>query len=136
MTTTQFVFAWVAYIAVTFGSAGAWHLGLFKQTYDRLGMFTRQQPIIWLGLASMVIQGAVMAYVYPRFYAGGSPIMTGALFGLLMGLFMGSNAVLAEAGKNEVASLRTWILLEGAFYLVWPVLFGMTIGLVYGQLAA
>lgn len=47
---------------------------------------------------------------------------------------MGSNAVLAEAGKNQVGSLRTWITLEGAYYLLQFTLVGMVIGLVYGVL--
>ena len=133
MNNRKFVSAWGVYVLVTFVMAAGWHLGLFKTTYGELGVLTRKEPIIALGVLSMLLQGAVIAYLYPRFYRGGSPARSGAWFGLLMGIFIGSNAVLAEAGKNEVASLSTWILLEGAFYIVWPVLFGIAVGLVYGR---
>jgi len=133
MSTKRFVYAWVAYVVITFVAAAGWHLGFFKTVYDELGVFTRKEPIIWLGVLSMLLQGVVIAYLYPSFYRGGSPARSGAWFGLLMGVFMGSNAVLGEAGKNEVGSLSTWILLEGAFYVLWPVLFGIAIGLIYGK---
>ena len=129
----KFIFAFVAYVVITFVMAAGWHLGVFASVYERLGVFTREQPIIALGVLSMFIQAGVVAYLYPRFYRGGSPVKTGALFGLLLGLFMGSNAVLAEAGKNNVGSITTWILLEGAFYVVWPILVGIAVGLIYGK---
>lgn len=130
---------WIAaacYLVLTFIFAAGWHLVLFKDTYARLGSFTRAPPIIWLGLVSMVLQAIVVAYVYPRFYGGGSPVAEGATFGLLLGVFMGSNAVLAEAGKNQVGALRTWILFEGTYYLIQFVVVGIVVGLVYGRLGA
>lgn len=83
----------------------------------------------------MVLQAIVVAYLYPRFYGGGSPLMEGARFGLLVGIFMGSNAVLAEAGKNQVGSLRTWISPDGAHYLLQFMVIGMVIAWVYGPAA-
>jgi hypothetical protein len=129
----KFIFAFVAYGVITFVMAAGWHLGVFASVYEQLGVFTREKPIIALGVFSMLIQAGVVAYLYPRFYRGGNPIKTGALFGFLLGLFMGSNAVLGEAGKNKVGSLITWILLEGAFYVIWPIFAGMAVGLIYGK---
>jgi len=129
----RFWIAAASYIVLTFIIAAGWHLALFKRVYARLGAFTRPQPLIALGLLSMILQAGVVAYLYPLFYRGGNPLWTGACFGLLLGIFMGSNAVLAEAGKNEVGSLRTWISLEGVYYLVQFVIVGMVIGLVYGR---
>lgn len=133
MNAKKFWFAALAYLVLTFVFAAGWHLVVFAPVYESLNVFTRKEPLFMLGILSMVIQAFVVAYLYPRFYRGGSPIRAGALFGLLLGLFMGSNAVLAEAGKNEVGDLTTWILIEGAFYLVWSVAVGIVVALVYGR---
>lgn len=132
MVTPQFWIAAATYLVLTFIIAAGWHLALFKNVYARLGVFTRARPIISLGILSMVLQAAVVAYLYPFFYRGGDPLTEGAAFGLLLGVFMGSNAVLAEAGKNQVASLRTWIVLEGVYYVLQFTAVGLVIGLVYG----
>lgn len=131
---SKFWMAAASYLVLTFVMAAGWHLALFKNVYARLGAFTRPRPIIPLGILSMVLQAAVVAYLYPFFYRGGSPLIQGATFGLLLGIFMGSNAVLAEAGKNEVGSLKTWIALEGVYYLAQFILVGVVIGLIYGML--
>jgi hypothetical protein len=131
---SKFWMAAAAYLVLTFVMAAGWHLALFKNVYARLGAFTRPRPIIPLGILSMVLQAAVVAYLYPFFYRGGRPLVEGATFGLLLGVFMGSNAVLAEAGKNAVGPLRTWITVEGVYYLVQFLLVGLVIGLIYGVL--
>ena len=121
-----------AYLVLTFIFAATWHLVLFKAVYARLGVFTRPQPIIALGILSMVLQAGVVAYSYPRFYRGGNPLIAGACFGLALGIFMGSSAVLAEAGKNQVGSLKTWITLEGIYYLLQFTVVGVVVGWLYG----
>jgi hypothetical protein len=130
----KFWLAAASYLVITFAMAASWHLVFFRQVYARLGVFTRPKPIIPLGILSMVLQAAVVAYLYPFFYRGGTPLFEGATFGLLLGVFMGSNAVLAEAGKNQVGSLRTWITLEGVYYLLQFKIVGIAIALVYGVL--
>ena len=133
MKTNKMIFAAIGYIVVTFVIAAGWHLVLFKELYDELGIFTRKEPLIHLGVISMILQGCVLAYVYPLGYQGGRPVMEGLRFGLLMGIFMGSNAVFAEAGKQQVSSLSTWLILESVYYLLQFGLVGITIGLIYGK---
>lgn len=133
MKTNKMTFAAIAYIVVTFVIAAGWHLVLFQGLYDELGIFTRKEPLIHLGVISMILQGLVLAYVYPLGYQGGDPVKEGLRFGLLMGIFMGSNAVFAEAGKNEVSSLSTWLALESVYYLLQSGLVGIVIGWIYGK---
>ena len=128
----RFLLAATGYIVVTFIIAASWHLVLFREVYDQLAIFTRKEPLIPLGLISMVLQGLVVAYLYPLFRKDGRPIREGLKFGLLMGVFMGSSAVFAEAGKQEVTSLSTWLLLESIYYLLQFAVVGLVIGLVYG----
>jgi Putative prokaryotic signal transducing protein len=117
-----------AYVVLTFAIAATWHLAAFKDIYDALGIFTRKEPIIPLGVASMLIQGAVVAYLFPLLVNADRPIFSGMKIGLVLGVFMGSNAVLAEGGHQEVASLATWIFLEGTYYVVQFVVVGALLG--------
>ena len=134
MTTKRFLAAWAAYLVVTFAGGAIWHLMLFEATYVRLGIFTRiKDPVIPLGLAAMLLQGAVLSYVYPMLARRERPVRDGLWFGFLAAVFIGSSAVLAEAGKNYVASLRTWLLLEWSYYLLQFLLSGLAIALVYSR---
>ena len=127
-----YLYSFLAYVFITFICAAGWHLVAFKKIYDRLGAFTREEPIIPLGVASIVLQGLVVAYAFPLFLRDGNAIVQGVVFGLLsVGIFMGSSAVLAEAGKNEVGPLSTWIPLETAYYLVQGIAVGLALGLIY-----
>lgn len=63
----RFILAWAAYVGVTFLAGFVWHLVLFRRVYAELGIFSRlDDPIVPLGLTAMLIQGAVLAYLYPR----------------------------------------------------------------------
>lgn len=53
MRTKRYILAVIGYIIVTFVIAAGWHLVLFKGLYDELGIFTRKEPIIPLGLESL-----------------------------------------------------------------------------------
>ena len=136
MRNNRFYLATLAYIVVTFIIAASWHLATFKEVYEQLAIFTRKEPLIPLGLISMVLQGLVVAYCYPRMRIEGTPVTKGLKFGLLMGVFLGSGAVFGEAGKQEVTSLSTWLVLESVYYLLQFAIVGMVIGVMYGRLSA
>lgn len=134
MNRKRFVGAWLIYVAVTFVMGFVWHLVLFKDLYRELAIFSRiDDPIVPLGFAAMLIQGAILAYLFPLLPHDRGPIGAGLGFGLLVGVFMATSAVLAEAAKQRVASLPTWLLVESAYYLIQFGLSGIGIGLVYGS---
>ena len=83
----------------------------------------------------MIVQALVLAYLYPVFRRGRAAIAEGMRFGILMGIFMGSSAVFAEAGKQEVSSLPTWLVLESTYYIVQFAIVGTIVGLIYGKAA-
>jgi len=131
----SFLAAWLAYLVVTFAMGYLWHLVLFKKLYAELAIFTRlDDPIVPLGFAAMVIQGAVLAYLYPIVAGGGAPVIEGIRFGLVMGLFIASSAVVAEAAKQRVTSLPTWLAVESVYYAIQFILCGIAIAVVYGRL--
>lgn len=127
----KYFLAVLGYVVCTFLIAAPWHLVLFKPLYDELAIFTRKEPLIPLGLASMLMQGLVLSYLYPLFAQEKHSIKTGATFGVLMGILLASSAVFAEAGKQNVTSLSTWLLLESVYYLLQFAVVGAVIGVIY-----
>lgn len=133
MVTTAFFGGWLAYLAITFALGFVWHMVVFKELYHRLAIYSRlDDPIVPLGFLSMVIQGAVLAYLYPFVAHGDNPLVDGLRFGGLMGVFIASSAVLAEAAKQRVTSLATWFAVEGLYYTIQFGLSGLALGLIYG----
>lgn len=130
--TRKFLLATFVYAAITLVLGMTWHFILFKDLYDSLGIYNRQEPIIPLGFTSMLLQGLIIAYLYPSFNKGGRPIGQGIKFALLMGLFMFSVSTLANAAKIHVASMSTWLMVQIAFHLIQFTAVGIGISLIYG----
>jgi hypothetical protein len=134
MFNAAFFGSWLVYVVVTFAMGFVWHLLLFKDLYVKLGIYSRlDDPIVPLGLSAMLIQGAVLAYLYPLFAKQGNFLIEGLRFGLLMGLFLASSAVLAEAAKQRVTSLPTWLVVEAIYYAIQFSLCGIAIAFVHGR---
>lgn len=124
----------LAYVVPSMMLAVPWHLIWFRQQYHDFGVYSRADPIIVLGLITMIIQGIVLAWLYPRWYRGGTPAIEGIKFGLLLGLFLFSISTLANIAKIEVNNPWQFILLSGIFHTLQFTVAGAAIGLVYGRL--
>lgn len=131
--TKKFLFATLAYVVLTFAIAAPWHFILFKEVYEQLAIYNRAEPIIPLGLLSMFVQGAIIAYLYPYFGSEDAPIRSGLIFGGIMGLFLFSVSTLANAAKIEVSSLEVWLTVQSAFHLLQFAAAGAAIGWIYGS---
>ena len=129
-----FWWATLGYIIVSMGLAMPWHFVWFHDLYHQLGIYNRQEPIIPLGMLSMLIQGLILAYLYPFFYKAGHPVTQGIKYGLLMGLYLYSVSTLANAAKMMVASMPVWLGIQALFHTIQFVLAGAVIGLAYGRL--
>ena len=129
--TKKFVLATLAYLIPSMILGMTWHFVIFKDLYESLGIYNRAEPIIPLGMISMLIQGFIMAYLFSFFYREGNAITQGIKFGLIMGLFLFSVSTLANAAKIEVTSISTWIMVQFAFHLIQFVIVGIGIGWVY-----
>lgn len=119
----SFWLAALAYLLPTFPLGYFWHLTVFAERYRALAMY-RDEVIVPMGLASMVIQALVFAWAYPhvvevRTTAWGQ----GALrFGVVFGLLAWSFLVLPVAAKYRMASVTEFLWLETAFTaLQWAV---------------
>lgn len=124
----------LAYLIVTFPLAYVWHLVLFQQTYDDLGYIDRDQPIIAFGFAAILLQGIILAIVYPKLCAGMSLVRGTVLFALLMGGYHWTTHVLAEAAKHEISPLSTWFLLETVYLVLQFGLGAFVFAIIHRQL--
>ena len=130
--TRSFWLGVAAYVVPTFVIAFVWHLVLFQSRYQALHIY-RLDPIIPFGLASMMIQGAVFSWVFPRVFAGdrGSVLRDGLLYGLGAGLLSWSFTTLAIAAKHPMASISDYAVLETAFTLLQFVVAGPLVALAH-----
>jgi hypothetical protein len=125
----------LSYMAVTFGVQGASHFVVNADHYAGIAIM-RAEPIIPMGLASMVVQGLIFAWLFPVFNRGPHAMRNGIVFSCALGAFLASYVVLGEAGKYLIPSLGSWIAVEGSVAAVQYILFGLLLGLVHRTGAA
>lgn len=130
----KILFAALGYLVVTFALGASWHFVFFPGMYHGFGIYNRPEPIIPLGLLSMVPQGVVMALIYPRWYRGEAPLVAGMKFGLLMGLFLFSVSTLANAAKINVNGLGSFLSIQAAFHALQFAAAGAVFGLIFGRM--
>ena len=126
----KFFLLTLGYAVTSMIIAAPWHFVFFKDLYHSFGIYNRVDPIVPLGFLSMVLQGMVMAYLYPRFFKGGSQYKEAIQFSLLCGVFLYSVSTIANAAKIEVSPLGTWLAIQAVFHLTQ---FG-AVGVVFGFL--
>ena len=121
-----------AYLFPTLPIAYVWHLVMFAPTYDALGIY-RPDPIIPFGFASMVIQGIIFSWAYPRLFParGGAILRSGLAYGFALAVLSWSFTTLAVAAKNIMSSVPTYLLLETGFTLLQFAIVGPLIALAH-----
>lgn len=129
----KFVLATLGYALVTMIIAAPWHLVVFKELYDSFGIYSRVEPNIPLGFLSMVLQGMVLAAIYPKYHKGGSHYREAMRFSLLMGAFLFSVSTLANAAKMELSPMSTWLGIQAIFHAIQFAACGLTLGFVYSK---
>ena len=120
----------LTYVAVTFATQGVSHFAINRAHYATIS-FMRAEPIFALGISSMVIQGAILTYLFPFYARGSTQLGRGLGFGLLVGAFFVSYPALAEAAKFPVPALLPWIMVESVTGLVQFGLFGTLLALLH-----
>lgn len=123
----------LSYALITMAIAFPWHFTIFKDLYHSFGIYNRAEPIIPLGFLSMLIQGLILGYLYPKFYKDGSHLREGLRFGLVMGAFLYSVSTLANAAKIDVSPMSTWLGIQAAFHLIQFAICGVVIGFIHSK---
>ena len=126
----QQIMAAVAYPLIVFPLAIVWHLGLFEGRYMEFGYFDGE-PNIVVGLASMVVQGVVLAAIYPLFLLGRVGLALAFKFAAVLGLFFWTSHVLALVAKQNVPQAGTFILMETIYLCLQFGLFALALGVIF-----
>ncbi|MCW1409066.1 hypothetical protein OLZ32_11225 [Rhizobium sp. 1AS11] len=115
----KFWLAVLAYVIPTFPLGYFWHLSTFKAQYDALAVY-RVDVIIPMGLASMIIQGLLFAWLYPKLFSTAQDQWTRSAvkFFLLFTILAWSFLVLPVAAKFNMTSVAQFMALETAFTLL------------------
>jgi hypothetical protein len=124
----------LAYIVATFLVQGTSHFVLFARHYASISIFN-PKPNFLLGLSSMVIQGAILSYVFERSRFDNGKWKDALSFAWLFGAFLVSYIAFAEAGKYIVNNIPTWIAVEVSAGLIQYTLIGICLGFIHRRTA-
>jgi len=120
------VLAIVGFILVTFSVQGLSHFVINKEHFESIP-FTRESPIMPLGFAVMIIQGAILSLTYSRLCSSRNCIKTAYQIVLAFGLFLGSYIALTEPAKYTAPSVTSWILIESTASFLQFAIFGVVL---------
>ncbi len=124
----QLILGTVSFVLITFIVQAVSHFVINVDHYAGIG-FLRPEPVMELGIITMIIQGIILSYLYP-FYQPSTPgpILRGWSFGILMGIFLVGYITVVEPSKYNAPSIPNWIIVEGLAGLVQFSLFGIMLG--------
>ena len=131
---TSVILTVLAYVLATFAVQAVSHFAINVEHYRSIS-YMRAQPIFFLGVLSMLIQGTVFGLLFPIFDLGSSRIRSGLLFSWILGGFLASYIVLAEPGKYAVPSVTSWVRVELVAAAAQFTLFGILLGVVHNKKA-
>jgi hypothetical protein len=129
----KYILATVSYVVLSFALAYPWHLVWFHDLYVEMGAFTRAEPIILLGVLTMVIQGVVIAYFYPFWYRGGNPVWAGIRYSLTMGLLIYSVMGFGTAAKFNINPIPNFLIYHTSFQILQFTITGAALGMIFGR---
>ncbi len=122
----------IAYFFLTMMWAYPWHVVWFHDLYQQWGGMTRDHPIMVLGISAILIQGVVIAYLYPFFRREeGNQIVQGIKFNLIIGLMTYTAMGFATAAKIQIEPVGTFLMYHTVFQTIQFVLTGAALGWIY-----
>ena len=126
--TSRFVPNLLAYAVPTFALGYAWHLKLFARSYQALEIY-RNDILIPFGFVAIVLQGTVVAWVYPRLAGSPGSFADAMLFAAGAALLSWTFTTLSVAAKHHMASVAAFVRIETAFTVVQFLLVGPLLAL-------
>lgn len=125
---SRFALNLLAYLLPTFGLGFVWHLKLFRGYYRDLGIY-RPDVIVPFGFLSMLLQGMIFAFVYPRLMTNPGALSSGLRFAAGAALLSWSFTTIAVAAKHPMTSVPRFLAIETIFTAVQFLLVGPLIAL-------
>jgi hypothetical protein len=107
--------------------------GLFNDSY---GVVMRSQGDykLWSMIVANILEAFFLAWLYPKYYKGGSPAGEGFIFGIWMGFLLSLPMIFYVWASFQVKYVGA--LIDGIISFVLVVIVGLFIGLIYGKIAA
>ena len=124
------------FVLITFIVQTLSHFVINKEHYANVPFMRPDEEVIFpLGFLTMILQGAILTYMYSFFSKDRVGLKNGLLYGFLMSLFFVSFPAFSEPAKYEVPNIPSWIAVEGIAGLIQFCLFGLLLGAVYKKLS-
>ena len=127
---TQVMLGAAGYVVIVFPLAIVWHLVLFKERYVVFRYFD-SEPNVFLGFVTILIQGLVLAWIYPRYDTKNPGAWRPFRFAAITGLFLWTCHVLAMVAKQNVPFAMGYILMETSYLIIQFSLFAVLLGYIY-----
>lgn len=114
-----YLLALLAYLVPTFITGFVWHFVAFHDVYVRLNLY-RPDPIIPFGLGSMIVQGLIFAWAFPRLFntARSAWVQSAIRAALIFAALSWSFTTLAVAAKFPMTSIGEYVLIETLYTAV------------------
>jgi uncharacterized membrane protein len=122
----------LAFMAITFAAQGLSHFQVNKAHFEAIAHL-RENPIMPMGLAAMIVQGLIMSLALGTWRGGDATLSNGVMLSLAFGLFLVSYVALAEPAKYTVPDIAAWIRIEVIVGAVQFVAFGVALGLIHAR---
>jgi hypothetical protein len=126
----QHSLAVLGYIVATFVTQAASHFVLFTQHYAAVP-WIKPDPVFAFGITSMIVQGAILSFVYSRSAFNSGRLFDAITLSWLFGAFLVSYIGLGEAAKYAVPDMASWIGVECASGAVQFTLAGILLALAH-----
>lgn len=127
-----YILAVFAFVLVSFTVQALSHFVINVEHYASIP-YMREQPVMVLGIITMLLQGVILAHLYLYFCSSAPSVSQGLQYGLLMGLFLGSYIALVQPAKFAVPSIVEWIAVEGIASAAQFALYGLLLGWVHAK---
>ncbi|MEM7464363.1 MAG: hypothetical protein AAF362_16965 [Pseudomonadota bacterium] len=127
---TRVLLSALGYASIVFPLAVIWHLVLFKDSYMAFRYFD-SEPNVLLGFITILIQGLVLAWLYPRYDPDHPGTGRAFRFAAIMGLFLWTCHVLAFVAKQNVPFAMGYIAIETGYLIIQFSLFAVLLRLIY-----
>lgn len=106
----------LTYIVLTAAMGFVWNMVLFHDAYAGIGgPGRRENPIMLLGVSSIIIESVALSLLFSRFFEGQGRIREGLTLAMFVGAFSVGYAALVVPAKFSVAPVWKYVALESIF---------------------
>ena len=122
----------LAFFISSFVIQGLLGFSLAGEYFESISIF-RNPPIIYLAFTQTIVTGIALSILYPITNLGGTPLLRGLKFGLLIAIIVVPFVALDLPARFMIPSMGTWISVQGVLGITHYAIAGILIGLIYGK---